>query len=131
MEFISEDVDAFSVKLVPHPRWRFFDKLENGTLKPNKKYYRGPRELDQYLIMNMSLQSEHIQEDDIDETVVYVEITFGRDLWSIIMNIYFITFLLNVVGHSSVFYEDQYFGDQVAMNVTIMLVQVTIFQAVS
>ena len=115
MEFISEDVDAFSVELFADPRWNFTTK------------FTGERELDLYFIKNMILANNKTSA----ETVVYVEITFGRKLWSIIMNIYFITFLLSVVGHTSVFYDDQYFGDQIAMNVTIMLVQVTIYTAVS
>ena len=115
MEFISEDVDAFSVELFADPRWNFTTK------------FTGERELDLYFIQNMILAKNKTSA----ETVVYVEITFGRKLWSIIMNIYFITFLLSVVGHTSVFYDDQYFGDQIAMNVTIMLVQVTIYTAVS
>ena len=60
-----------------------------------------------------------------------MEITFGRSIVRIILTVYFTTFLLNLVGHSSAFYQDMYFEAQVTLNVTIMLVQVTIFTSVS
>ena len=60
-----------------------------------------------------------------------MKITFGRGLLSVMLTIYFTTFLLTLVGHTSVVYKAIYFESQVALNVTIMLVQVTVFTAVS
>ena len=141
MEFISEDVDALSVELFADPLWQFAKKV-NDSFKPIYKYYSGPRKLDQYYIINMSLLNDHTthreQNDETTENVdgdrekvVFVEIIFGRSLTSIILNIYFISFICTLVGHMTVIYRDQYFETQVSLNVTIMLVQVTIFTAVS
>ena len=80
-------------------------------------------EFDQYYIMDMKLKS--------DENIVFVEIVLGRRLLSIIMTIYVTTFLMGVIGHSAVHYRDVYFESQISMNVTIMLVQVTVYTSVS
>ena len=140
MEFISEDVDALSVELYANPLWQFAKKV-NDSFEPIYKYYSGPRKLDQYYIINMSLLNYTTHQEQNDETtenvdehkdkVVNVEITFGRSLTSIVLNIYFISFICTFVGHMTVIYKDQYFETQVSLNVTIMLVQVTIFTAVS
>ena len=120
MTFTPEAVDAFSVELT------------SGQLD-----YTGPTKLDQYHILDTQLLEDTITQykkiggKTIKEKVVYVKITFGRGLLSIVLNVFFITFILNVVGHTSAIYKAQYFESQVALNVTIMLVQVTIFTAVS
>ena len=111
MEFTPEKRNALSMEFTPDPDWNF------------DTHYTGDRELDQYVIKNMTLQ--------FNNATVYVEITFGRSLTSIILNIYFISFICTVVGHMTVIYRDQYFETQVSLNVIIMLVQVTIFTAVS
>ena len=103
------------MEFTPDPDWNF------------DTHYTGDRELDQYVIKNMALKFNN----ETIPTTVYVEITFGRSLTSIILNIYFLTFICTLVGHMTVIYKDQYFETQVSLNVTIMLVQVTIFAAVS
>ena len=70
MEFVLEDVDAMSIELFADPLWKF-NKVVNGILKPNLKYYSGPRELDQYYIMDMQLKSQNIvREDENAENIV-------------------------------------------------------------
>ena len=104
MEFTPEEISA-----------KFIDLIA-GMLN-----YTGETELDQYYIKDISLLS--------DKTTV--KITFARGILTIFMTIYFTTFLVNFVGHTSVFYGDFYFEAQVSLNVTVMLVQVTMFTSVS
>ena len=121
MTFTPEAVDSLTVQLIP------------GLL-----IYTGSKELDQYNIINYTISADTISEEQIigikksnTTNVVNVKITFGRGLLSIMLTIFFTTFLMSLVGHTSVFYKDQYFESQVSLNVTIMLVQVTVFTAVS
>ena len=122
MTFTPEAVDSLTVELIP-------DLL----------IYTGSLELDQYNILNYTIEADTITEEQIiaskktktKEKVVNVKITFGRGLLSVMLTIFFTTFLMSLVGHTSVFYKDQYFESQIALNVTIMLVQVTVFTAVS
>ena len=96
-------------------------------LLPGDLEYTGPKELDQYFIKNTELLSDRTP----DKTVIFIKITFGRRLLSIILTIYFTTILLNLVGHLSVFFGDFYFEAQMSLNVTVILVQVTMFTSVS
>ena len=119
MTFTPEAVDSLTVELIP-------DLL----------IYTGSLELDQYNIINYTIVGDTITEDQIfgskkTTKVVNVNIKFGRGLLSVMLTIFFTTFLMSLVGHTSVFYKDQYFESQIALNVTIMLVQVTVFTAVS
>ena len=111
LNFTSKKVTAKFVELVP------------GELN-----YIGKKELDQYYIRGDPILLSDNTSGDI---VIKVNISFGRRLLSIILTVYFTTFLLNLVGHTSVFYRDFYFEAQVSLNVTVMLVQVTMFTAVS
>ena len=119
MEFTLEKLSAKFVELVP-------EDLD----------YTGPLVLDEYNIMDTDLLIKTINtESEISgnttETIVFVQITFGRGLFSIILTIYLTTILVNIIGHSAVFYKDSYFEAQVSLNVTVMLVQVTMFTSVS
>ena len=119
MEFTAESVSAKSVELVP------------GDLE-----YTGEMELDQYYIMDIKLLTKQADTEskisgNTTETVIVVNITFGRGLFTIFLTIYLTTILVNLIGHSSVFYKDFYFEAQVSLNVTVMLVQVTMFTSVS
>ena len=121
MEFTLESLSTNFVDLVPG------DIFFNKTKDINDKFYHpsvnytGEKTLDQYYIKDVNLQS--------DKTTV--KITFGRGLLTILMTIYFTTFLVNFIGHTSVFYSEFYFEAQVSLNVTVMLVQVTMFTSVS
>ena len=118
MEFTLESVSAKFVELVP------------GDLD-----YTGKRILDQFYIMDTNLLTKKADIEskisgNTTETVIVVNITFGRGLFTIFLTIYLTTILVNLIGHSSVFYKDFYFEAQVSLNVTVMLVQVTMFTSV-
>ena len=83
--------------------------------------YTGNKELDQYYIKDITLLSD----------TTTVKITFARGILTIFMTIYFTTFLVNFIGHSAMFYGNDYFEAKVSLNVTVMLVQVTMFTSVS
>ena len=120
MEFTVESLSTNFVELVPGDI--FFDKTKdiNDKFYHPSVNYTGEKTLDQYYIKDVTLLP--------DKTTV--KITFGRGLLTILMTIYFTTFLVNFIGHTSVFYSDFYFEAQVSLNVTVMLVQVTMFTSV-
>lgn len=62
---------------------------------------------------------------------VEVKIVLGRRLTGAIMTTYLPTFLLNIVGHSTVYFKPKYFEAIVAVNVTVMLVLTTMFIGVT
>ena len=111
LNFTSEKVSVKFVELVP----------EDLT-------WSAPRELDQYYIKG---DPDLLSDKTSGETVIKLKITFGRRLLSIILTVYFTTLLLNFIGHTAVFYKDCYFEAQLTLNVTVMLVQVTMFTSVS
>ena len=123
MEFSLEKLSAKFVELVPG------DQFKNKTKKHREEFvteslkYTGETMLDEYYIDNIALFD--------GESVMTVKITFGRGLFTIILTIYLTTILVNVIGHSAVFYKDSFFEAQVSLNVTVMLVQVTMFTSVS
>ena len=118
LDFKSEEVSAKFVELIP------------GELK-----YTGKRELDQYYIRGYPDDPDDepvlLSDKSSGETVIKVKLKFGRRLLSIILTVYFTTFIFNLVGHTSAIYRDFYFEAQVTLNVTVMLVQVTMFTSVS
>ena len=108
-------------------------------LVPGNLLFTGESNLDVYTIMETNLTKTIDTEKKLSgntitettETVIVVKITLGRGLFTIFLTIYLTTILTNLVGHSSVFYSDVYFEAQVSLNVTVMLVQVTMFTSVS
>ena len=136
MEFTLEELLANFVELVPGDQ--FYKKMKelNRAIKPfdtqslrYTKYNNKTGEilLDKYYISNITLLHKTID----GESVMFVQITLGRGLFTIFLTIYLTTILVNLIGHSSVFYKDFYFEAQVSLNVTVMLVQVTMFTSVS
>ena len=125
MEFNLKEVTAMFVELVPGDQF----KNKNKPKKHREEFvteslkYTGETMLDEYYIDNIALFD--------GESVMTVKITFGRGLFTIILTIYLSTILVNVIGHSAVFYKDSFFEAQVSLNVTVMLVQVTMFTSVS
>ncbi len=71
---------------------------------------------------NMKLQ-EGIQE-------AFVTISLGRQLLGVILNIIIPTIVLLIISYSTNFYKDDYFESVVAINLTTMLVIVTLFVSV-
>ena len=122
MEFTLEEVSSMFVELIPGDM--FYNEIKENKLDQfyhQSLNYTGEAELDLYYIKAITLLP--------DQTTV--KITFGRGLFTILLTIYLTTILVNFVGHSSVFYKNVYFEAQVSLNVTVMLVQVTMFTSVS
>merc|ERR1719244_691052 len=66
-----------------------------------------------------------------DRLGVRVTVTLGRKLLGNIMTVYIPTVLLNVIGHSSNYFKSFFFEAVVTVNLTCMLVLVTMFISVS
>ena len=126
MKFTLQEISSKFIHLFPGDQ---FNKI-NQTLEEfdtRSLKYSGETVLDKYHIKYITLSDKTLDE----ESVIVVQITFGRGLFTIFLTIYLTTILVNLIGHSSVFYKDFYFEAQVSLNVTVMLVQVTMFTSVS
>ena len=126
MEFTLKKISAEFIELFPGDQ--FYNKRKQMVFDTDSLRYTGNQVLDEYYIDDITLRSEMTIDE---ETVMDVKITFGRGLFTIFLTIYLTTILVNLIGHSSVFYKDFYFEAQVSLNVTVMLVQVTMFTSVS
>ena len=60
-----------------------------------------------------------------------VSITLGRRLLGTILTVYVPTVLLNIIGHATNYFKDFFFEAVVTINLTCMLVLVTLFISVS
>merc|ERR1719219_1936394 len=91
-------------------------------------HYEGERFLTQYEVREVRmvsvLNTKKTQE-------IHVEITLGRQLLGVILNVIIPTFVLNMISYSTNFYKDSYFETVIAINLTTMLVMVTLFVSVS
>ena len=58
-------------------------------------------------------------------------ISLGRQLLGVVLNIIVPTIVLNLISYSTNFYKDEYFETVIAINLTTMLVIVTLFVSVS
>ena len=58
---------------------------------------------------------------------ILVEVTLGRQLLSVILNVFTPTLVLNIISYSTNFYKDEYFESIIAINLTSMLVLVSLF----
>ena len=97
------------------------------NLIKNNFTYSGPTELMQYFIKKTIMVDQVI--DGIQ--MVKVEVVLGRRLLSIILTVYFPTLLLNLIGYSTNFFKAFFFEAIVTVNLTSMLVLVTMFISVS
>ena len=89
--------------------------------------YTGERFLTQYEVIDVVMET---QEKDLVQEI-YVEISLGRQLLGIVLNIITPTIVLNIISYSTNFYRDEYFETIIAINLTTMLVIVTLFISVS
>ena len=62
---------------------------------------------------------------------MFVTISLGRQLLGVVLNIIVPTIVLNLISYSTNFYKDEYFETVIAINLTTMLVIVTLFVSVS
>ena len=66
-----------------------------------------------------------------DSLQLVVEITLGRQLLGTVLNIFIPTIVLNIISYTTNFYKDKFFETVVAINLTTMLVIVTLFVSIS
>ena len=89
--------------------------------------YEGERFLTKYEVKNVAMTVTDLGYSQ----AVYVEITLGRQLLSVVMNVFVPTLVLNIISYSTNFYKDSYFESVIAINLTSMLVLVALFVSVS
>ena len=88
----------------------------------------GPTELTQYFIRNTRLFKMKLS---TNENAIVMEVVLGRRLLGNFLTIFIPTFLLNVIGHSTNFFKSFFFEAVVTVNLTVLLVLVTMFISVS
>merc|ERR1719370_2880610 len=89
--------------------------------------YEGERFLTKYEVKNVAMS---VTDHGVIQTV-FVEITLGRQLLSVIMNVFVPTLVLNIISYSTNFYKDMYFESVITINLTSMLVLVALFVSVN
>ena len=89
--------------------------------------YLGKKYLTQYQVMKTVMEVQTIG----DSLQLVVEITLGRQLLGTVLNIFIPTIVLNIISYTTNFYKDEFFETVVAINLTTMLVIVTLFVSVS
>ena len=89
--------------------------------------YHGKKYLTQYEVMSTTMETKAIE---FSQQLV-VEITLGRQLLGTVLNIFIPTIVLNIISYTTNFYKDEFFETVVAINLTTMLVIVTLFVNVS
>ena len=89
--------------------------------------YTGPKTLTQYEIIEIIMEAS--VENNIQ--LVYMEIALGRQLLGVLLNVFIPTIILFLISYSTNFYKDEYFESIIAINLTTMLVIVTLFVSVS
>ena len=90
--------------------------------------YLGIRLLTQYEVKDFLMD---IRNTDGGIQEVFVTITLGRQLLGVVLNIIIPTVVLNIISYSTNFYKEDYFETVIAINLTTMLVIVTLFVSVS
>ena len=83
--------------------------------------YLGPKELTQYFV-----RQDYMVKSIIDgQNGVQVYTVLGRRLLSNILTVYLPTILLNIMGHLTTYFEPYFFEAVITVNLTVMLVLVT------
>ena len=90
--------------------------------------YLGNTLLTQYEVKDFLME---IRNTDGDIQEVFVTIILGRQLLGVVLNIIIPTVVLNIISYSTNFYKEDYFETVIAINLTTMLVIVTLFVSVS
>ena len=122
MVFYPFDIQVCTADMVIHGNTAKFINLLPGTLK-----YTGGPDFAQYYIMDYFIYSDNIK----GKQGVKVSIRLGRRLLGTILTVYVPTVLLNLIGHATNYYKDFFFEAVVTVNLTCMLVLVTMFISVS
>ena len=94
----------------------------------DKFEYTGPQFLTQYEVRSIDME---IKENSMGLQEVLVTISLGRQLLGVLLNVIIPIIVLLIISYSTNFYKDDYFESVVAINLTTMLVIVTLFVSVS
>ena len=122
MRYYPFDIQVCTIDLVVHgSSAKFIDLL------PGKLVYSGAADLSQYYVMAFDIYSNKIE----DKHGVTVSLMLGRRLLGTILTVYVPTILLNVIGHSTNYFKSFFFEAVVTVNLTCMLVLVTMFISIS
>ena len=122
MRFYPFDIQVCTLDLVIDGNTAKFIDLLPGLLE-----YSGSTDLAQYYVMDYQIYSQPIK----GKGGVQVSITLGRRLLGTVLTVYVPTVLLNIIGHSTNYFKDFFFEAVVTINLTCMLVLVTLFISVS
>ena len=98
---------------------------------PKLLEYTGPKDLSQYFVKEYRMKKLWTTYMSTKQKAIVVEVILGRQLLSTILTVYVPTILLNVIGHSTNFFKDFFFEAVITVNLTVMLVLVTMFISVS
>ena len=99
-------------------------------LTPKSVAYSGREELKQYRVTGTRIFSEN-DPDDSKNTFVVVEFVLIRRLQNIMLTVFLPTLILVVISFVSTLFQTEYFDTIVGVNLTVMLVLVTMFISVS
>ena len=121
MRFYPFDIQTCTANLIIDGNTAKFIDLIPGNLT-----YSGSVDLSQYYVMAYKTYNSPIK----DKEGVKVSITMGRRLLGTILTVYVPSVLLNVVGHATNYFKDFFFEAVVTINLTCMLVLVTLFISV-
>ena len=122
MEYYPFDIQTCTVDMVIHGNTAKFVNLLPGFIN-----YTGRADFSQYFVMGVKIYSADIS----DKSGVKVSIQLGRKLLGTILTVYVPTVLLNIIGHATNYYKDFFFEAVVGVNLTCMLVLVTMFISVA
>ena len=89
--------------------------------------YLGKKFLTQYEVLGTVMDTQTVGKTQ----QLIVEITLGRQLLGTILNVFIPTIVLNLISYTTNFYKDDFFETVIAINLTTMLVIVTLFVSVS
>ena len=99
-------------------------------LTPRSVTYSGKEELKQYRVSSTRIFSED-GPNDSKKTFVIVEFVLVRRLQNIMLTVFLPTLILVVISFVSTLFQTEYFDSIVGVNLTVMLVLVTMFTSVS
>ena len=87
----------------------------------NKDFkYEGPNDLTEYNVKKISMSM-------LDDGKLRVEVHVQRRLMSLILTAFLPTIILNIMGHMSNYFKEDFFEGIMSLNVTVMLALTTIF----
>ena len=99
-------------------------------LTPKSVTYSGREELKKYRVSSTRIFSED-DHNDSKKAFVIVEFVLIRRLQNIILTVFLPTLILVIISFVSTLFQTEYFDSIVGVNLTVMLVLVTMFTSVS